>query len=269
MADLRQSIQYGRYLQVLGWQAIKIDHCQVFIKKIPLLPFSIIKIQRPELPLPLAKIDRLAKKRRVFLIKLEPLTIRHHLFARFGYRRDSWPLLPTKTVQIDLTKSEKQLWQAINKKTRNCIKKAQFNNLTRDYFYQNFKKFGKGDVPQEKAFQALMAAFGQNAWLLTFHPPASSAGFAGALILIHDQTAYYYYAFTSPAGRRVFSQHLLVWLAIRQAKKAGCRIFDFEGIADRRYRFTRQWQGFSHFKKSFGGQEITYPGSFSRWRLPI
>lgn len=264
MTDLRQSPQYGKYLQAIGWEAARLNRCQVFIKKIPFSPFSIIKIQRPEPPLPWLKINQLVRARRSFLVKLEPLAASE---VPPRYRQDSWPLLPTKTVQIDLTKTEKQLWQAINKKTRNCIKKAQFNNSTRNYFYQNFKKFGKGDVPQEKAFQALMAAFGQNAWLLTVHPPAG--GSAGALILIHDQTAYYYYAFTSPAGRRIFGQHLLVWEAIKRAKKAGCRIFDFEGIADRRYRFTRQWQGFSHFKKSFGGQEITYPGSFSRWRLPI
>lgn len=259
MADLRQSIQYGRYLQVLGWQAIKIDHCQIFLKKIPLLPFSIIKIQRPASPLPLAKIKQFTRQHRAFLVKLEPLIASA---APPEYRHDSWPLLPTKTVQIDLTKSEKQLWQAINKKTRKCLQKAQATNLTRDYFYQNFQKFGKGDVPPPKEFKALVTAFGQNAWLLTV------GGLAGALILIHDQTAYYYYAFTSPAGRKVFAQHFLVWEAIKRAKKAGCLVFDFEGVEDKRYRFTCKWRGFSHFKKSFGGKEITYPGSFSRWRWP-
>lgn len=268
MTDLRQSIQYGRYLQVLGWQAMTIDHCQIFLKKIPLLPFSIIKIQRPASPLPLAKIKQLMRQRRSFLVKLEPLIAND---APPEYRHDSWPLLPTKTVQIDLIKSEKQLWQAINKKTRKCIQKAQaknltikqLNNSTRDYFYQNFQKFGKGYVPPPKEFKALVTAFGQNAWLLTV------GGLAGALILIHNPIAYYYYAFSSPAARKVFAQHLLVWEAIKRAKKAGRRIFDFEGVEDKRYRFTRQWRGFSHFKKSFGGKEITYPGSFSHWRWPL
>ena len=37
MIDLRQSAQYGKYLQVLGWQTEKIEKCQIFIKKIPFL----------------------------------------------------------------------------------------------------------------------------------------------------------------------------------------------------------------------------------------
>lgn len=273
MADLRQSSQYGRYLQVLGWQAKRIDKCQIFIKKIPFLPFSIIKIQRPEPPIPFLKIEKLAKKHRAFLIKLEPLTD-PPAGELPGFRRDSWPLLPTKTIQVDLIKTEKQLLQGVNKRTRYCLRRAEklkVQSVSWQKFYPLLRKLGKGYLPKEKEFQALITAFGKNAWLLAVNPPAGgpTGGPAGAVILIHDQTAYYFYAFTSPAARKVFSQHLLVWEAIKRAKKAGCRVFDLEGIEDNRYRFTRKWHGFSHFKKSFGGVEVEFLGSFTRWRRPI
>jgi lipid II:glycine glycyltransferase (peptidoglycan interpeptide bridge formation enzyme) len=57
----------------------------------------------------------------------------------------------------------------------------------------------------------------------------------------------------------------LVWEAIKRAKKMGCRTFDFEGIDDPRFPI-RAWRGFSHFKKSFGGKEIDYPGCFKKAR---
>jgi len=265
MTDLRQSDLYARYVQTIGWQPIKIDNCWTFIKRIPLLNCSIIKIQRPK-KIPFQKIEELAKKHRAFLIKIEPLAIRYELFTEYGYRQDSWPLLPSRTIQIDLTKSEKQLWREMKKKTRYCLRQAeklkiQPQSIKR--FYTGFKKFAKGYLPKEKEFSNLIKSFGDQAFLLGI------SDLAGVLILIDDKKAYYFYAFTSPAGRKVFAQHFLVWQAMKMAKRRGCQIFDFEGIEDSRYRFTRKWRGFSQFKKSFGGQEVTYPDSFSRWSLPL
>ncbi|MBU1323407.1 peptidoglycan bridge formation glycyltransferase FemA/FemB family protein, partial [Patescibacteria group bacterium] len=62
-------------------------------------------------------------------------------------------------------------------------------------------------------------------------------------------------------GKIKFVPTLLVWEAIKLAKKLGCKRFDFEGIDDKR------WPGFTRFKKSFGGIEIEYRGSFSKYFL--
>ncbi|MDZ7586191.1 MAG: peptidoglycan bridge formation glycyltransferase FemA/FemB family protein, partial [Patescibacteria group bacterium] len=74
------------------------------------------------------------------------------------------------------------------------------------------------------------------------------------------QVAYYSHNGVSPAGKRKFVPTMLVWEAIKLAKKLECKRFDFEGIDDKR------WPGFTRFKKSFGGKIIEYPMSFSRWR---
>ena len=267
MTDLRQSLQFGKFTRAIGWQVAKIDGCQVFIRPLPLIG-SIIKIQRPPSIL-FEKIDALAKKHRALFVKLEPLAINHKLFAKHGFRQDSWPLLPSKTIWIDLSKTEEQLWRQMAKDSRYCIKKAEKEDTVMlrgddiEKFYQNFKKYGKGYVPKKQEFQALVKAFGKKAILL------SVDGLAGTLILIADQTAYYYYAFSSPLGRKKFAQHLLVWEAIKLAKSLKCRIFDLEGIEDPRYKVTRKWRGFSHFKKSFGGKEIEFPGSFTKAYHPI
>ena len=61
--DLRQSEEYGKYIERIGWKAIKIQDpgeanasrsrskIQIFIRKLG--PVSIAKIQRVDLPLPL------------------------------------------------------------------------------------------------------------------------------------------------------------------------------------------------------------------------
>ena len=271
MIDLRQSPQFGKYTKAIGWKVEKIGDFQVFIRPLPLIG-SLIKTQRPN-SISFGKIDELAKKYKALFVKLEPVPplnkkIREQLHHH-GYRQDSWPLLPTRTVWIDLTKTENQLWEEMAKDTRYCIRRAEkrgikiFRRADIENFYNNFRKFGKGDVPRKTKFQALVKAFGKKALLL------SCNSFAGSLVLIDGKRAYYYYAFTSSLGRKLFAQHLLIWEAIKLAKKLNCQLFDLEGIEDPRYKVTRRWRGFSHFKKSFGGKEVEFPGSFTKYYHPV
>lgn len=267
MVDLRQSDPYGQYISALGWQTEKVGACQVFIRRLPLIG-SLMKIQRPD-KIPFKAIDSVAKKHRALVVKIEPKTGDRELFAQHGFRPDAWPLLPTKTVYLDLNKHLRQLRAEMSKKTRYSLRQAEQTGIKIsktdeiNYFYVNFKKFGKGYLPRLIEFQALVKAFGKNAILLM------AENLAATLILIHNKVAYYYFAFTAPAGRKKFAQYLLVWQAIKSAKKLGCQIFDFEGIEDPRYKVTRPWHGFSHFKKSFGGKIITFPGSFIKIYHPL
>ncbi|MBL7150380.1 peptidoglycan bridge formation glycyltransferase FemA/FemB family protein [Candidatus Microgenomates bacterium] len=271
MTDLRQSLQFGKYSKAISWKVEKISDCQVFIRKLPFIG-SIIKIQRPN-SIFFKKIDELAKKYQALFVKLEPVQpfseeTRRQLYDH-GFCHDSWPLLASKTIWIDLTKSKEKLWQEIAKDTRYCIRKAKKEDIKIlrhcdiESFYNEFKRFGKGYIPKKNDFQALVKSFGKNAILLSVND------LAGALILIHGKTAYYYYAFTSPLGRKKFAQPLLVLEAIKLAKTLKCHIFDLEGIEDSRYKVTRKWHGFSRFKKSFGGREVEFPGSFSKYYHPI
>jgi lipid II:glycine glycyltransferase (peptidoglycan interpeptide bridge formation enzyme) len=58
---------------------------------------------------------------------------------------------------------------------------------------------------------------------------------------------------------------LLVWGAIKLGKKMNCLRLDFEGIADERFPMTKKWEGFSRFKRGFGGNEVKYIGSFKKF----
>ena len=68
------------------------------------------------------------------------------------------------------------------------------------------------------------------------------------------------YAATNKKGRATSAQYLVVVEAIKESKRRGAKIFDFEGIYDPRYhKQTKGWRGFTHFKKSFGGEEVEFP----------
>jgi lipid II:glycine glycyltransferase (peptidoglycan interpeptide bridge formation enzyme) len=113
-------------------------------------------------------------------------------------------------------------------------------------------------IPGKKEYSNLIDCFGKNCFCITIDNQA------GALILIHEKTAYYYYAGATEEGTKINLPYLVVWESMQEAKKRGCRFWDFEGIYDARFP-NKGWLGFSHFKKSFGGIEITFPGNTTIW----
>lgn len=303
MSDLRQTKEYARYLESIGWIVEKINSDFIFIRKIPLAPFSVIKFQRPS-KINFKKIDRLAKKYHAPTIYLEPQlpTINYQLLTDNSYHPCKSPFLPTKTIQLDLTKSEKQIYSKIKKDARYGIRKAKNECITilrynekdasdgvgltpsgveeeamtpprRGYsdfqiFHRSWKKSvsWQRHVPSLKTLTALKKSFGQKAIFLISTQNVANKVIAGAVILLTGKAAHYYYAFTSKEGRNKSAQYLLVWEAIMLAKKLGCQIFDFEGIYDQRFPI-KSWRGFTHFKKSFGGKEVEYPGCFIKYFL--
>jgi lipid II:glycine glycyltransferase (peptidoglycan interpeptide bridge formation enzyme) len=270
MVDLRQSREYARYLASLGWIVEKVNGNYFYLRRIPLTPFSIIKVQRPR-KINFEKIDQLARKYRAIVIYLEPSQGSHQPSAiSHQYHLHRSPFLPTKTIQIDLAQSEEKILAQMKKDARYSLRKARkLDTKTIRYkeigkFHQAWKKSvsWRRHVPALKALQALKRAFGQKAIFLT------TDFLAGTVVLMAKKSAYYFYAFTSKRGRGNFAQYRLVWETVRLAKKQGCQIFDFEGIYDQRFP-QKSWQGFTHFKKSFGGKEVNSPGCLVKHRLPF
>lgn len=272
--DIRQSPEYGLYMEKIGWTAIerkiKNTKCRIYIRRLPFLGLF-IKILRPTYS-PLEQLDLLAKK--------------YHAFAvQINYS-------PTKTLRLDLTLSLAQIQSQMKKDCRYEIRKALKNKIIvkKSEDIESFIKMWHKNalrrgfwIPFGKEIRSLYESFGPNAFLLLAYPsssnfqlPASNFSLltsnfpiSGALILFSDHIAYYFHAASTPEGRKLSAPYLVVWEAIKLSKKRGCQTFDFEGIQDPRDKNTRRWGGFTHFKKSFGGKEIEYPIPLTRFSNPL
>ncbi|OGM27700.1 hypothetical protein A3D00_00390 [Candidatus Woesebacteria bacterium RIFCSPHIGHO2_02_FULL_38_9] len=276
MIDLRQTPEYAKYIAGIGWKVEKIGNVYCYIKKIPIIG-SVIKIQRSQ-EIDFTEINKLAKKYRAFQIVIEPRKASPQgkpPITSHGFKPSKHPFLPSKTIHIDLTKSEKQLLKEMHYKTRYNIKIAQKNKVDIKISNDigNFAKFWnrqsliKGRfIPQNKEITGLYKAFGKKANLLIAYQNKNLLG--GILMLRTSQIAYYMYAASSDLGKKLFAPTLLAWEAIRLAKKKGSKVFDFEGIYDERFPLPA-WRGFTRFKKSFGGSEVEYPGAFTKFRIPL
>lgn len=275
MVDIRQTIQYANYLSKIGWTVERTAEINFFIRKLPLIG-SVIKIQRPE-EIRINKIKELAIKYRTFQIIVEPKTeLDAKYFASVGFRLSKNPYLPSKTLHLDLTKTKEETFGGLKKDCKYALKKNDglriINYGTEDidkFRYAWKKAVGlKRYVAPLTHLKALKKSFKKNCLFLTAGLPRRGEAKAGAIFLVGDKIGYYWQAFSNKEARRLQAQYKIVWEGILWARKRGAKIFDFEGIYDERFP-DKSWLGFTHFKKSFGGYEVLYPGCFIKSRFPL
>jgi lipid II:glycine glycyltransferase (peptidoglycan interpeptide bridge formation enzyme) len=87
---------------------------------------------------------------------------------------------------------------------------------------------------------------------------------AANIVVIHGKKGIYLHGATDNNFRNVMAPHLLQWEQIKYAKSQGCAEYDFWGIVNEHTKDKRgpSWEGFTRFKKGFGGREVNYVGYF-------
>lgn len=261
--DLRQTEEYSNYMRAIGWSIISLKSTgghavQGFIRKIPLLG-NVLKVQRYT-----GKLNDISGASVVYL---EPIN-----HAPRGFEKAKSCFVPSKTIQIDLTKSEEILLKNMKPKTRYNVKVAGRNgvkiersqdiNSFLDLWHTSARERGMW-LSQGREIEALWRSFKKDAFL--YFASIGDDVLAGIFVIHTKESAYYMYAASTKNGKEFFAPTLLTWEAINVAKKSGKKIFDFDGVFDERYENTKDWKGFTKFKEGFGGEVVTYPGTFVRY----
>lgn len=275
MKELRQTAEYAKYMQLIDWHVQNVKSVYVYAKKIPLLGWF-IKIQRPPRILEQKDLVSVLSGKRLFMLDIEALTEKQSEFFKdnYGYKAIKSTSLPSKTIRIDLKKSEPKLLKELHSKTRYNIKIAEKKGVTIEesedidqfsvFWHSSAKKRGLY-FSLEKEIRSIYRAFGRNAQLLYAFLEGELV--AAVLLLFTSDGAYYMYAAANEKGKKNYAPTLLTWKSILYAKAKDKKYYDFEGIYDERYPI-KSWRGFSRFKKSFGGREIKYPGIIRKYFFP-
>jgi peptidoglycan pentaglycine glycine transferase (the first glycine) len=192
---------------------------------------------------------------------------------------------PTKTLMLELDPDADELLRGMKEKTRYNIRLAERRGVTAevldgravlgdggrfDEFYsvyeQNCRRVGTKSQPHQTLRQ-FVGGLQEDVFAVFARSGGETA--AVALCVLNDGTAVYEMNGSTEGGRKAFAPTLVMWKAILEAKRRGCRRFDFGGTFDGRYQKAQEvWKGFSQFKAGFGGLEVTYLGSFVKW-LPF
>jgi lipid II:glycine glycyltransferase (peptidoglycan interpeptide bridge formation enzyme) len=195
-------------------------------------------------------------------------------------------IAPSKTLLLDLTLPGLDLLAQMHSKTRYNIRLAERRGVaTRvldgpailadptslDAYYtvyqQNCQRL-EMECESKAELQTFVQTFSEDFFVVFADLPNGETGAVAAFIQA-DQALVYQMNGSTEAGRQDFAPNLVVWAGILEGKRRGCTQLDFDGIYDERYpKGQEKWRGFSRFKTGYGGQEVTFPGSFvKRYRF--
>lgn len=172
---------------------------------------------------------------------------------------------PSKTTLLDLKEEEGELLKKMHQKTRYNIRLAEKKGV----------KIFEGDIKYFDSFWRLLnetterddfRPHGQDYYIemLKTDPDfiklfvAEYKGkiIAANIISFFGDTATYMHGASSNEFRNVMAPYLIQWHVIKEAKRKGCRYYDFYGIDE------KKWPGVTRFKAGFGGGNRHFPGTF-------
>ena len=271
--EIQQSPLFVQYIQKLGWKTETIAPYTLFIKSFPFMG-AMAKLQRTITLPSVNTMLPILKKHRVKLLVIEPDSSLSSK-SLSGYIKKLQPhvrisaarYLSTKTITIDLSESENTIFKRFTEAKRRAVRRAislgvsvQESTTIQDLIALKSKTAGLFGDMTVYGIKELWPYFSpKNASILLSKDNLSQI--TGAVLLLYwDNRAYYWIAGATKSGKRSFAPTLLVWEALKLAKKHHCKTFDFVGVWDERLpKENLAWKGFTKFKEGFGGSSLYYP----------
>lgn len=175
------------------------------------------------------------------------------------------------TWKLDISLSEEELLKNMRKTTRYVIRQAEKNpevrieksedikdlaayqELNRQVaIRQKFVPFSDGYIKDE------FEIFSKDNQALLFFGKHKEEIAAGALIIFWQGIGYYHQAGSLSKYAKLSIPYLLQWEAIKEAKKRGCKLYDFWGYVDPKVNPNHPWSGPTLFKMGYGGKAYEY-----------
>jgi len=191
---------------------------------------------------------------------------------RLGFKRTA-SAQPESTLIIDLTKSEQAMLDGMEYETNYAIRTARRRGVkivhARDFAGKKkiFEKFWPiFEATNErhhlkaypKSYYREVLALGNGCRSEIFSAEINNKVISSAIIVFFGHRAVYLYSASARGYGRFNAPTLLLWEVILEAQRQGCAIFDFWGISHE----NKKWAGITAFKKSFGGEEVRYTGTW-------
>ncbi|MFH1181184.1 MAG: peptidoglycan bridge formation glycyltransferase FemA/FemB family protein [bacterium] len=224
----------------------------------------------------LNELKKIGKEERCDFIRMAPLVERNEenikIFKKLGFREAPMHANAYEaTWKLDITSSEEELLKKMRKTTRYLIRQAQKNpditieksaDLAGIEIYQKLNK----EVAKRQEFTPFSSEYikkefevftkdGQALWLFGKYKGEVAAG---ALVIFWSGIGFYHQAASLAKYSKLSAPYLLQWEAIKEAKKRGCKLYDFWGYVDPVKNPKHPWAGPTLFKMGFGGQAYEY-----------
>jgi len=219
----------------------------------------------------LEKLREIAQDEKADFIRITPIWERNEenikIFKDLGFRDAPIHIHPELTWELDITLPEEELLMNMRKTTRYLIRQAQKNQdieIEQSQSLKDIEKFNR--LYQEMVDRHHFIPFSLNYLkneFLAFQPDNQISLFFGkykkeiissGIFIFWQNIAFYHHGASSLKYPKIPVSYLLLWEAIREAKRSECQKFNFWGIAPEGTK-NHPWAGLSLFKMGFGGQK--------------
>lgn len=211
----------------------------------------------------LKKISELAKKENIIFLRIEPLSILPVLPENFNSKIPPKRIQPQKTLILDLSKKQEEIFRNFTYRVRYNIKLAErkgvkigFQNKYIPEFYELMKKTTKRDKFRsfdEKHYKKLFDFSSDALKVRLCFAKYKGKMIAANILILFAQKVISLHGASDWEYRSLKAVNLLQWEAIKNAREQGYKIYDFWGVD------AKKWPGLTAFKKSFGGQKLEHP----------
>ncbi len=211
-----------------------------------------------------------AKAEGVWFVRLNPLIENspdnQALFRMLGLIPSAIHAMDAEyTWVLDLDKNEEELLAGMRKTTRYEIRRAistgvevEISNDSvklKDFFFLYGETMKRQDFIPNRGIREEFEAFVKKGQALLLLGKYNKQVTTAAIVLFSGNQAIYHYGASIPS--EVGVSYLVQWESIREAKKRGCSVYNFWGIApDDKPK--HPWRGITLFKKGFGGRPAEY-----------
>jgi peptidoglycan pentaglycine glycine transferase (the first glycine) len=275
------------------------DLCWLYSPRGPLLTYNKPKNARAQMEFLLKEIKKIAKKENAVFYRIDPL-LQRPLYRKpsfSGFRQTHQGFQPNTTLTIDLAHPPEKILKQMKPKGRYNIRLAERKGIkiievepptlknsvkTAQSFYKQIKSYHH--ILQETEtrdhfhghtfdhYKSMLEKLSDKnprkgyarMYLAQYTPEGGKTKYiAGAIVTIFNDAAIYYYGASSNKYRNVMAPYLIQWHSMQEAKRQGCKEYDFLGIAPPTETYpqgkpTHPWHGVSEFKHKFGGEVIHY-----------
>ena len=242
------------------------------------LPYGPTLANKKALKSALQDAITLAKSKKCLFIRIEPtIAFTRTEMRKFGANK-STHINPEHTWALDLTQTEGEIAQSIGKNKMRAYKnraqkgisiRKSKNPADLEIFFKFYEDVAKKDNFQtnEREYLEKQLNFDfTSIYIAEFQPEkGKKIPIAATIMYTGDEACYYAYAGADYEFRKKEGGAILLTKMIYDAKAAGKKYFDFWGITTSNDP-KDPWAGFTKFKKSFGGYQIDYAGTYD---IPI
>lgn len=193
------------------------------------------------------------------------------LFDGLGFRLRPLHTHPESSWKLDITLPEEKLLDGMRKTTKYLIGKAAKDKdieIFQSKDIADIEVFNKMHLEVVKAqkfvpfsleyFKKEFNAFLPDNQIAIFFAKYKGQIIAASYGIFWSGQAFYHHAALLPEFRKLPASYLLQWEAIKEAKRAGCKVYDFWGQIDP-FKFPKHpYAGPTLFKMGFGGHAHEY-----------